>query len=191
MRLTERRKLWYIVSMKSKWQIYRERHKPYAVKVCAVCGEEYNPERGGTKTCKSCRHGVCEQCGKSFQRNHLGARFCSHECVYESRRGSGEPTALANNRGRKPRTYYKRHRSKHGCVEDREWRQAVFERDDWTCQECGQKGGRLQADHIKPFATHPELRHDLDNGRTLCVDCHKKTGTFGWHTYWAKVRANT
>ena len=43
-------------------------------------------------------------------------------------------------------------------IEYRAWRKAVFERDNYTCQECGQKGGDLEADHIKQFAYHPELR---------------------------------
>lgn len=59
------------------------------------------------------------------------------------------------------------------------WRHLVFERDNYTCQRCGQVGGELHADHIKPFATHPKLRLELSNGRTLCKDCHKKTDTYG------------
>jgi len=60
------------------------------------------------------------------------------------------------------------------------WRKAVFERDNYTCVFCGDdKGGNLQADHIKPFALFPELRFAIDNGRTLCRDCHKKTDTYG------------
>lgn len=63
----------------------------------------------------------------------------------------------------------------------RTWRKAVFERDDYTCQGegCGSRGGELNADHIKPFSTHPELRFKVSNGRTLCVPCHKKTPTYG------------
>jgi 5-methylcytosine-specific restriction endonuclease McrA len=58
------------------------------------------------------------------------------------------------------------------------WREAVFRRDDWTCRGCGARGCRLHADHIKPFALHPELRLEIDNGRTLCVPCHKATPTY-------------
>ena len=60
------------------------------------------------------------------------------------------------------------------------WRKTVFERDNYTCIWCGDNGvGNLEADHIKPFAYFPELRFAIDNGRTLCVDCHKKTDTWG------------
>jgi len=54
------------------------------------------------------------------------------------------------------------------------WKNDVFARDNWTCQKCGQRGGDLNAHHIKPFAEFPKLRFDLDNGITLCKPCHKK-----------------
>lgn len=59
-----------------------------------------------------------------------------------------------------------------------EWRRAVFERDLYTCQDCGEIGGYLHADHIKSFALFPELRLEVSNGRTVCVPCHYKK-TFG------------
>lgn len=59
------------------------------------------------------------------------------------------------------------------------WRGAVFARDDYTCVWCGARGVKINADHIKPFAYYPELRLAIDNGRTLCVGCHKKTDTWG------------
>jgi len=62
--------------------------------------------------------------------------------------------------------------------EYKEWRKSVFIRDDYTCQLCGIVGGKLQADHIKQFAYYPELRFDINNGRSLCVPCHKQTPTY-------------
>ena len=63
-------------------------------------------------------------------------------------------------------------------IEYKLWREAVFKRDDYTCIWCFQKGVYLEADHIKSFAHHPELRFAIDNGRTLCKDCHETTDTY-------------
>lgn len=48
----------------------------------------------------------------------------------------------------------------------------VFERDDYTCQMCEERGGSLQVDHIQPWAEYVELRFDINNCRTLCMSCH-------------------
>ena len=171
------------------WKAYREGKLPYKEKPCAICGHPFrkaSEDGGNPKTCTECRLGRCAQCGSAFKRKRLATKFCSMACKDSSQKGS-EPPHLAANRGRKPRTYAKT-RGKHGSAEDREWRQAVFERDDYTCQMCGKRGDRLQADHIKPYADHPDLRHVLANGRTLCVPCHRKTPTYGWGVYWQRRR---
>jgi 5-methylcytosine-specific restriction endonuclease McrA len=64
-------------------------------------------------------------------------------------------------------------------LEYRIWRETVFKRDNWTCQECGIKGGELHQHHIMEFAKYPELRFALTNGLTLCDDCHKRTPSYG------------
>lgn len=58
------------------------------------------------------------------------------------------------------------------------WRKLVLIRDGHKCVFCG-SADRLEADHILAFCSHPELRYDLNNGRTLCRECHKKTETYG------------
>lgn len=75
----------------------------------------------------------------------------------------------------------------------RQWRCDVFERDNYACILCHQKG-ELNADHYpKSFA---QIFHEnkiisleqalaceefwnINNGRTLCKECHRKTMTYG------------
>ena len=112
---------------------------------------------------------VCRECGKKFfVKNYRRdtAKFCSHKCS-EIDRDEGKSTL------------YKRIRK---SKEYKLWRTSVFERDEYTCVWCGETG-YIQADHIKPFSLFPELRFAIDNGRTLCIDCHKTTGTYGFSAW--------
>lgn len=97
--------------------------------------------------------------------------------ISESKRGSKNPNWKG---GISPQNVIIRN-----SMEMRLWRQSVFERDGYTCIWCGAKNGNgknitLHADHIKPFSLFPELRFAIDNGRTLCVECHKKTDSYGF-----------
>lgn len=57
----------------------------------------------------------------------------------------------------------------------KEWRDAVFARDRYICKFCNQRGGELEAHHIKKFSKYPLLRLKVNNGIALCVKCHNKT----------------
>ena len=58
--------------------------------------------------------------------------------------------------------------------EYKEWRKVIFRRDNYTCKVCGKNGVRLAAHHIVPYAINKKLRFDVDNGITLCNECHKE-----------------
>lgn len=53
-----------------------------------------------------------------------------------------------------------------------DWRKTILKRDNYTCQECNSVEN-LHVHHIKSFAKYKELRMCLDNGITLCNNCHK------------------
>ena len=54
------------------------------------------------------------------------------------------------------------------------WKESLLIRDNWTCQKCGQNGGKLESHHILNFSTYLDLRFDINNGITLCKKCHKE-----------------
>ena len=54
-----------------------------------------------------------------------------------------------------------------------EWRRQVYERDNYTCQVCGDnKGGNLVAHHLNGYHWDKNARVDINNGVTLCESCH-------------------
>lgn len=53
----------------------------------------------------------------------------------------------------------------------RNWRTEVLKRDNFTCQKCGKRGA-LHVHHIKHWADNVKYRFDVENGITLCKDCH-------------------
>ena len=131
-------------------------------------GELASNWRGGKKQCLDC--------------GQLLTRKDALRCKVCARKGD------SNNNWRGGIT--PEHVSIRSSKEMKAWRTAVFERDNYTCQHCGARSGEgkiiiLNADHIKPFAYYPDLRFDIDNGRTLCIECHKET-----ETYAGKARSN-
>lgn len=51
------------------------------------------------------------------------------------------------------------------------WKESVKLRDGRACRRCGFKNN-LHVHHIKPFDLYPEFALVIDNGLTLCGNCH-------------------
>lgn len=136
----------------------------------------------------------CINCGKEFKgypsgTKRGGNKFCSLSCASSGKfnknwKGGNVPIWLA----------IRNH------DETKKWRDDCFKRDNYTCQLCGQYGGRLEVHHIKKFSSivseflkfysqfspiedkftlvrlslsYPEF-WDLNNGITYCDKCHMK-----------------
>ncbi len=57
----------------------------------------------------------------------------------------------------------------------RGWRRLIFERDNYTCRDCGKSGGYLEPHHIIPLRETLSRAYEINNGITLCRPCHMKT----------------
>mgnify|MGYP006296645991 CR=1 FL=1 len=161
----------------------------------------------GHKRCKSCagkirtgkqtsnyKNGLwtkayCIDCGKSIYPKCKRCKSCENRRRYKDSSNhwnwkGGKSTLSENIRSLK---------------ESNEWKYNIYRRDDYMCQECGQKGGQLEAHHKKPFAKLLQefLKEydqfspiedketlvrlaikwkpfwDVNNGETLCKDCHR------------------
>ena len=127
----------------------------------------------GTKMSEESRRKMSEA-AKRRPSNRLGKKHTP-----ETRKKISQVTKERTARGESHYAYthgkHQRDRCDRRTTEYKEWRDAVYERDKYTCQSCGDnRGGNLQAHHIKSFAGHPELRFVVSNGTTLCRECHER-----------------
>ena len=144
---------------------------------------------------------TCACCGKSFKRLKCavknGRQFCSLKCRYKfPRRGE---ISFNWKDGRSSLNAMIRR-----TIEYKEWRGKVFKRDNYRCQECFKTDCYLESHHKKSFAKllseflkeynqfspyeEKEILvrlaikwrpfWDIDNGETLCEDCHRLTNNY-------------
>ncbi len=182
-------------------------------RICQHCGKKFyimlnEIKRRGNNAGKFCSkkccdkakictiERYCENCGKKFttwpsQVKHRGAKFCSHHCAT-----SGKNNPMFGRVIQKAETHWNWKggrtllRSRiHNSFKYRQWRSDIFVRDNYTCQDCGKRGGYLEAHHLKEFnkimeenniqtyeeAMQCEELWNINNGKTLCKDCHNLT----------------
>ena len=125
----------------------------------------------------------CKYCGKKLTKNKY--QSC-RECYPKDYRGKqvwswkGGITSLRE--------------QIRSCFKYRQWRSDIFTRDNFTCVICRIRGNYLEADHypktfseiLKEYkitifeeALNCEELWNINNGRTLCKNCHKKTDSYG------------
>lgn len=115
---------------------------------CADAGK-----RARSHVKRTCRHCKIEFMAKRSQLNAYGPD------------GAGVYCSSACRKAARPR---KRNGARSA---DLAWRKAVKERDGHRCRRCGATEA-LHAHHVQPRGPSPHLRHDIDNGVTLCRLCH-------------------
>lgn len=155
--------------------------------ICPVCGKEFRAIKDCkgrkqiycSKECwnkRATKINYCKYCGSEIKTtNKRNKVYCNIECRnldYQDRQKGelshfwkGGKTNLS--KIRKTNAQYKK------------WREAVFKRDNYTCQKCGKRGIYLEAHHIKEQCKYPDLIYEISNGVTLCHECHKLTDNYG------------
>ncbi len=136
--------------------------------------------------------------GKGTRRGREWGRFCSAKCQYKAQSGAGHPmwveTRIIKNclecleELALPPSQRDRKFCSKGCFDKFQtgdgpkdfyvtaaWKAlsaACLRRDDYTCQYCNERGGRLNAHHCIPIR-YGGMALDLDNLVTACSPCHK------------------
>ena len=118
--------------------------------------------------------GNCIDCGKKVSTYNPKNGRCLL-CSNKSRTGENSPRW----RGGVSKLHKTERQLAMQSIEYKLWRVAVFTRDNYICQMCHEHKHELEADHIRAWKDYPELRYAIDNGRTLCRECHMKTETWG------------
>jgi len=125
--------------------------------------------------------------GKTGELNH----FYGKEHTTESKNKISKANKKAST------TLYNRLKA---CSQYSSWRLSILQRDNFTCVKCGQTGGILDIDHIRfynrilsefldKYKEYDPIKDkeilfelalsykpfwDINNGRTLCRECHKQ-----------------
>lgn len=122
-------------------------------------------------------------------RNHLEFKCTVSSCgnIWKTnldsvRRGSGCPKCSLKRRSGEGNHKYNPNLTEEDRIKRRRlstienqriWRIGVFKRDNYTCCICSQYGGKLNGHHLNGYNWDKEGRFDIDNGATLCKQCHK------------------
>lgn len=169
-------------SLPSKGKL-RPNTRKAEVRSCKACGAEFRAvnDYAGKRPQAYCSaecwrkdvavpEKTCLCCGGSFKTDQREKVYCGIKCRdrHYRVRLKGEASHLWEG-GKTAKNKLMR------CTADyRVWRKAVFERDDYTCVQCGARSAagnpvELHHDHIAPLSERPELAYEVSNGRTLCT----------------------
>jgi len=194
----------------------KNRKIPTEDKVCVECGKVFSRTADNRtshnisievwkkrKCCSyKCRNAYFKKNSIGFQNGHVGYKnsgnFKKGIVPWNKGNRNAKPRILKGRPSGKEHHWWKGgttalRKQIQNLQKYRDWRKAVYERDNYTCLHCKKRGGRLQADHVVPFSALISLHEvktkedaerclelwDISNGQTLCVACHMKTDTYG------------
>ena len=117
-------------------------------------------------------HITCSDCNKSryVRKDHMKRKGYNGRCRPCSMKHNNKSGEEHHNWKGGITPEYEKQRAK---LKSTGWHYKIFKRDKFKCQICGDKSGsNLESHHIKSFIDYPDNRYDLNNGITLCSQCH-------------------
>lgn len=178
--------------MKKRNLVNGQFRKTLKDKRCAHCGKFFHPRNKYIKTCS-------KQCGYKYRTIPLTDEVLHKRSIALKKikrtkqwRSKISKALKGNKNGRYNSGKIKlkmrgenhpnwkggigRHSRDKDRTEYKNWRKAVFERDNYKCQArcCDGNTTKIVAHHKVFWIKNVELRFDINNGITLCVDCHRR-----------------
>jgi len=166
--------------------------------ICDQCGKSFEGRKPAKRCSHECRKAARRASQRAYQATKKGrATKRAYNKTYnkyyrESERGKAYLRAYSKSerckkawkdynkskKGKAARKAYKLRlklsNSKISNTSLAAWSLQVRERDEHVCQHCSFEGPEgLHAHHILGKAKYPQLALDLDNGITLCEECHQ------------------
>ena len=134
----------------------------------------------------------CLDCKKKISFYSKRCTKCSTKIIGQMKKGKKRPNISGEKNGNWKGGITPLRNKFYSGLEWANLRKQVFERDDYRCMDCGQRGGQLEANHIWQWSLYPRLRLNIYNLETLCRSCHKeRTRQFmkeNWINQYVKVR---
>ena len=137
---------------------------------------------------------TCQYCGKQttqYLHGRKEGKYCSNDC--SSKVIKGENSSMFGKIGKLHPCWKAGGKNRfkkflRTTYDYRKWRTSIFERDDYTCQDCKKRGGYLEVHHkislVKILDDYKiddldkallcPILWDIDNGITYCTQCHSK-----------------
>ena len=139
---------------------YKEVKKYFEDRDCELFETEYINNK--TKMRYRCDCGN-EKCKITFNKFKRGQR-CK-ECAIKRRSGK-------NNHSYNPNLTDEEREKGRYCPGLGKWKKDVRKKDNYTCQYCGEKEGKLCAHHIEAYTPNKGLRTVVSNGFLFCEKHH-------------------
>ena len=159
--------------------------KPIKLPECRIKKSDHhfcsNKCQGKWKTNNNTEEVLCDYCGKpikvhKYRIKESDYHFCNDECYRKWNIGKNHPSWNPNltDEDRQERRYIEGYNN---------FVKQVLERDNYTCQLTGKRGGDLEVHHLNCYSEHKEGRMDLDNCITLSKEIHRLFHKIYWNRH--------